>query len=78
MKDARFSSKAYGTHDFKEITVEGRVQFDLLQVGNIHGGERRAGPKGWQSWQLLVARAKAASCACEAGTQPRICPCCTP
>ena len=32
MKDARFSSKAYGTHDFKEITIDGRVQFDLLQV----------------------------------------------
>nr|BAE48221.1 DNA polymerase delta subunit [Chlorella sorokiniana] len=32
MKDARFSSKAYGTHDFKEITIEGRVQFDLLQA----------------------------------------------
>ena len=32
MRDARFSSKAYGTHDFKEITIEGRVQFDLLQA----------------------------------------------
>lgn len=32
MKDARFSSKAYGTHDFKEISIEGRVQFDLLQA----------------------------------------------
>ena len=30
MKDAQFSSKAYGTHDYKEITIEGRVQFDLL------------------------------------------------
>lgn len=32
MRDARFSSKAYGTHDFKEITIEGRVQFDLMQA----------------------------------------------
>lgn len=32
MRDARFSSKAYGTHDFKEISIEGRVQFDLLQA----------------------------------------------
>lgn len=30
MKDAQFSSKAYGTHDYKEITCEGRTQFDLL------------------------------------------------
>lgn len=32
MRDARFSSKAYGTHDFKEISIDGRVQFDLLQA----------------------------------------------
>jgi DNA polymerase elongation subunit (family B) len=32
MRDARFSSKAYGTHEFKEISIEGRVQFDLLQA----------------------------------------------
>jgi DNA polymerase delta subunit 1 len=32
MRDARFSSKAYGTHDYKEITIEGRVQLDLLQA----------------------------------------------
>jgi hypothetical protein len=32
VRDARFSSKAYGTHDYKEITIEGRVQFDLLQA----------------------------------------------
>jgi DNA polymerase delta subunit 1 len=30
MKDAQFSSKAYGTHAYKDITIEGRVQFDLL------------------------------------------------
>ena len=30
MRDAQFSSKAYGTHDYKEITCEGRTQFDLL------------------------------------------------
>ena len=32
MKDTTFSSKAYGTRDSKEITIEGRVQFDLLQA----------------------------------------------
>ena len=32
MKDARFSSKAYGTHEYKEISIDGRVQFDLLQA----------------------------------------------
>jgi DNA polymerase delta subunit 1 len=30
MKDAQFSSKAYGTHAYKDISIEGRVQFDLL------------------------------------------------
>jgi hypothetical protein len=30
MRDGQFSSKAYGTHDYKDITIEGRVQFDLL------------------------------------------------
>lgn len=32
MRDARFSSKAYGTHEYKEISIDGRVQFDLLQA----------------------------------------------
>jgi len=32
MRDATFSSKAYGTRESKEITIEGRVQFDLLQA----------------------------------------------
>jgi len=32
MKDTTFSSKAYGTRDSKEITIEGRVQFDLMQA----------------------------------------------
>ena len=30
MRDSQFSSKAYGTHEYKEINVEGRVQFDLM------------------------------------------------
>jgi len=30
MKDTTFSSKAYGTRESKEITIEGRVQFDLM------------------------------------------------
>jgi DNA polymerase delta subunit 1 len=32
MRDAQFSSKAYGTHEYKELTIEGRVQFDLLMA----------------------------------------------
>jgi hypothetical protein len=38
MREASFSSKAYGTHEYKDLTVEGRVQFDLLmalQVGAV-------------------------------------------
>lgn len=29
MKDTTFSSKAYGTHEYKDLTIEGRVQFDV-------------------------------------------------
>uniref|UniRef100_A0A0A0KIW2 DNA polymerase n=1 Tax=Cucumis sativus TaxID=3659 RepID=A0A0A0KIW2_CUCSA len=32
VKDTTFSSRQLGTRESKEITVEGRVQFDLLQV----------------------------------------------
>eukprot|EP00898_Chlorokybus_atmophyticus_P007411 jgi/Chlat1/7671/Chrsp64S09160 len=32
MKDTTFSSRAYGTRESKEITIEGRVQFDVLQA----------------------------------------------
>ncbi|OMH84304.1 DNA polymerase delta catalytic subunit [Zancudomyces culisetae] len=31
-KDARFSSKAYGTRDRKDINVDGRAQLDILQA----------------------------------------------
>lgn len=30
MKDTQFSSKAYGTHEYKDLSIEGRVQLDLL------------------------------------------------
>jgi hypothetical protein len=30
IRDAQFSSKAYGTREYKEITIDGRIQFDLL------------------------------------------------
>ena len=30
IRDAQFSSKAYGTHEYKEITIDGRVQLDVL------------------------------------------------
>ena len=32
MRDTVFSSKAYGTHESKEISCEGRVQFDMLRA----------------------------------------------
>ncbi|GAQ79793.1 DNA polymerase delta catalytic subunit [Klebsormidium nitens] len=32
MRDTTFSSKAYGTRESKEITIEGRLQFDVLQA----------------------------------------------
>ncbi|GAA96997.1 uncharacterized protein L969DRAFT_53941 [Mixia osmundae IAM 14324] len=31
-KESRFSSKAYGTRDSKETPMDGRIQFDVLQV----------------------------------------------
>ena len=35
MKDSTFESKAYGKRVNKVIAIEGRVQFDLLQVSKI-------------------------------------------
>lgn len=32
MKDTKFSSKAYGTRESKLIAIEGRCQFDVLQI----------------------------------------------
>ena len=32
MRDTQFSSKAYGTRDMKEITIDGRVQVRVLCV----------------------------------------------
>ncbi|XP_024367195.1 DNA polymerase delta catalytic subunit isoform X2 [Physcomitrium patens] len=32
IKDASFSSRQYGIRESKEVTIEGRVQFDLLQA----------------------------------------------
>lgn len=32
MKDTQFSSKAYGTHEYKDLTIEGRIQFDLYMA----------------------------------------------
>ncbi|KAJ4960448.1 hypothetical protein NE237_020358 [Protea cynaroides] len=32
VKDTTFSSRQYGTRESKEVTIDGRVQFDLLQV----------------------------------------------
>ncbi|WOG82090.1 hypothetical protein DCAR_0101251 [Daucus carota subsp. sativus] len=32
VKDATFSSRQYGTRESKEVTIEGRVQFDLFQA----------------------------------------------
>lgn len=36
MKDTQFSSKAHGTRESKDITIEGRVQFDVLQLLQVH------------------------------------------
>jgi DNA polymerase delta subunit 1 len=30
MRDTTFSSKAYGTHEYKDLSIEGRVQFDVF------------------------------------------------
>lgn len=32
IKSATFSSKAFGTRDSKDINIEGRIQFDMLQI----------------------------------------------
>ncbi|KAF4377123.1 hypothetical protein F8388_017527 [Cannabis sativa] len=32
VKDTTFSSRQYGTRESKEVSIEGRVQFDLLQI----------------------------------------------
>ncbi|XP_012827633.1 PREDICTED: DNA polymerase delta catalytic subunit-like isoform X2 [Erythranthe guttata] len=32
IKDTTFSSRQHGTRESKEVTMEGRVQFDLLQA----------------------------------------------
>ncbi|KAI4369277.1 hypothetical protein MLD38_017737 [Melastoma candidum] len=32
VRDATFSSRQYGTRESKDVTIEGRVQFDLLQA----------------------------------------------
>lgn len=32
VKEAKFSSKAYGTRESKEIVIAGRVIFDMLQA----------------------------------------------
>ncbi|KAG5529015.1 hypothetical protein RHGRI_029623 [Rhododendron griersonianum] len=36
VKDTTFSSRQYGTRESKEVTLEGRVQFDLLQKEDVH------------------------------------------
>ncbi len=36
MKDSTFESKAYGKRVNKVIAIEGRIQFDMLQVSSIH------------------------------------------
>ena len=32
MRDTQFSSKAYGTHEYKDLTIDGRVQFDVYMA----------------------------------------------
>ena len=47
LRDTQFSSKAYGTHDWKEISIDGRVQLDLLMaIQRDHKLSRRASARG--------------------------------
>jgi DNA polymerase delta subunit 1 len=32
MKNRQFSSKAHGTHDYKDMNIEGRVQLDMMII----------------------------------------------
>ena len=32
VRDTQFSSKAYGTHDWKEVSIDGRMQLDLMMA----------------------------------------------
>lgn len=36
MKTSTFESKAYGKRENKVINIEGRIQFDLLQVSILY------------------------------------------
>lgn len=36
-----FSDRQYGQRDSKEVTIEGRVQFDLLQVSLTKNAEQQ-------------------------------------
>ena len=44
MKDKMFQSKQVGTRESKEINIEGRVQFDVLQVLHRHDAHTPAAP----------------------------------
>ena len=58
MKDSTFVSKAYGKRVNKIISIEGRVQFDLLQVRGERGdGEKSEDcDKAQSSSSLLAAK----------------------
>ncbi len=38
MRDSSFSSKAYGKHEYKDLTIEGRVQLDLYTAIQVSWG----------------------------------------
>jgi DNA polymerase elongation subunit (family B) len=37
IRDILFSSRQYGIRESKEVTIEGHVQFDLLQITQVYG-----------------------------------------
>jgi hypothetical protein len=66
IRDAQFSSKAYGTREYKEISIDGRIQFDLL-VRSRAFASARAGMQEQQA-SLPEAAALAPRWRCSATT----------
>lgn len=71
VRDTQFSSKAYGTHDWKEISIDGRVQLDLLMaIQRDHKLSRQApggGCKGGLFVSVLLLRRATCLVTCTMG-----------
>ncbi len=53
MRDSTFESRAYGKRVNKIISIEGRVQFDLLQVSEQYRyGERHSAGGKMSKWYM--------------------------